>query len=156
MPGTKLTFPLLVTAFLLCPLTQARDNDFPGIEQLMSEEEFRAAGLHKLSPAEREALNRWLVGYTAEDAQVLRHSSEEVRQAEQDIRIEAEVKGFRGWNGDTLFPLDNGQMWRQRLDGRFAYNGNDGRVVIEKNFFGYYRLTHVATGASVGVTRVTQ
>ncbi|WP_116368378.1 hypothetical protein [Parahaliea mediterranea] len=135
----------------------AQKDDFPGIENLMSPQDYRAAGLHKLSPAEREALDRWLVSYTAGEAQALRHSSEAVKQAEQDIRIEAKVTGdFRGWSGDTLFALDNGQLWRQRLDGRFAYNGDDTRVVIEKNFFGYFRLVHVASGAAIGVTRVNQ
>ncbi|GAB3282997.1 hypothetical protein [Parahaliea aestuarii] len=148
-------FPLCLA--FTAALASAQPKDFPGIEQLMSPEDFRAAGLDKLSPAEREALNRWLVGYTAGEAQALRESSEEVKQAEQDIRIEAEVKGdFSGWSGDTLFPLDNGQLWRQRLDGRFPYSGSDRRVVIEKNFFGFFRLTHVESGKSIGVTRVNQ
>lgn len=145
----------LICLLLAAGIAGAQDKDFPGVGKLMTEEDFRAAGLHKLEPGEIEALNRWLVSYTAGEAQTLRNTSEEVQQAEQDIRIEAKIKGdFRGWSGDTLFSLDNGQVWRQRLDGRFAYNGEAREVVIEKNFFGYYRLTHVATGASIGVSRV--
>jgi len=151
----------LLTAFAVTPLLlgtnllQAQERDFPGIEQLMSEADYRAAGLDKLTPAERDALNQWLISYTVEDAENLRHTSAEVQQAEDSIRIEAQIKGhFTGWRGDTVFALDNGQIWRQRLDGRFAYNGDDRRVVIEKNFFGFYKLTHVATGSAIGVTRI--
>ncbi|TXS90689.1 hypothetical protein FV139_17055 [Parahaliea maris] len=145
----------VICLLLVAGSAGAQEKDFPGVEKLMSSEDYRAAGLHKLNPDEIEALNQWLVSYTAGEAQALRNTSEEVKQAEQDIRIEARIKGdFRGWSGDTLFSLDNGQVWRQRLEGRFAYNGDAREVVIEKNFFGYYRLTHVATGASIGVTRI--
>jgi hypothetical protein len=147
----------LLCALLVSGSLAAQEKDFPGIEKLMPQEQFRAAGLEKLSPAELEALNAWLLRYTAEDAQVLRATSEEVQEAEQSMRIEAVVKPpFEGWDGDTLFVLDNGQIWRQRLSGRFPYRGDDRRVIIEKNFFGYFKLTHVASGRSVGVSRVTQ
>ncbi|MBN7799020.1 hypothetical protein [Parahaliea mediterranea] len=149
--------PFLALVLSFTPLVDAQEKDFPGIEKLMTREEFQAAGLEKLSPAEREALNQWLIGYTVDDAQTLIHTSEEVKEADQGIRIEASVNGpFKGWYGDTVFSLDNGQTWRQRLSGNFAYHGDDRRVVIEKNFFGYFKLTHVATGRSVGVSRVNQ
>ena len=53
-----------------------------------------------------------------------------------------------------VFYLDNGQIWKQRLRGRHVYNGDDTRVVIKKNFMGFYKLTHLATGKSVGVKLV--
>ncbi|KGE04107.1 hypothetical protein [Pseudohaliea rubra] len=133
----------------------AHAEDFPGIEQLMSAEEFEAAGLDKLSDAERDALDNWLLRYTARDAETLRSTSEDVREAEQEARIEARVRTpFRGWNGNTLFYLENGQVWQQRLEGRFAYEGGDREVILDKNFFGFWRLTHVATGRKVGVKRI--
>ena len=147
----------LLCALLAAGPLAAQEKDFPGVEKLMPPETYRAAGLDKLSPEEMKALNAWLVHYTAGEAEVVRATSEEVREAEQAIRIEAEVKPpFKGWDGDTLFVLDNGQIWRQRLSGRFPYHGDDRRVVIEKNFFGFYQLTHVASGRSVGVSRYTQ
>lgn len=153
----RVTPRLIALLLCLAPLVEAQEKDFPGIEKLMTQEEFRAAGLDKLSPAEREALNQWLIGYTVDDAKTLIHTSEEVKEADQGIRIEASVsEAFKGWYGDTVFRLDNGQIWRQRLSGNFAYHGDDRRVVIEKNFFGYFKLTHVATGRSVGVSRITQ
>jgi hypothetical protein len=136
-------------------LAPALAEDFPGIRKLMSAEEYEAAGLDKLSEAEREALDGWLLRYTAGEAETLRSTSETVREAKQEARIEARVKGpFDGWRGDTLFYLDNGQVWQQRLDGRFAYNGTEREVILDRNFFGFWRLTHVASGRRVGVTRV--
>ena len=136
-------------------------QDFPGIEKLMSAEEFEAAGLGKLSDSEREALDAWLLRYTADEAETLRKTRATVKEkAEEAARIETRVRApFEGWNGETVFRLENGQVWRQRIDGRFfyrddAYPGDARDVVIDKNFLGFWRLTHVASGRSVGVTRV--
>jgi hypothetical protein len=144
-----------VLALAATSLAAAQAEDFPGIRELMSPDEYEAAGLDKLSEAERKALDAWLLRYTAGEAETLRNTSDEVREAKQEVRIEARVRApFEGWSGDTLFHLDNGQVWQQRLDGRFAYNGSEREVVLDKNFFGFWRLTHVATGRRVGVTRL--
>lgn len=133
----------------------APGDDFPGVRGLMDEAQFREAGLHKLTPAERQVLDAWLLDFTAGEAASLRQTSETVKEAEQAVRIEATLIGpFKGWFGDTVFRLDNGQLWRQRLDGMFAYNGDGREVVIDRNLFGFWRLTHVATGRRVGVSRV--
>ncbi len=148
-----LTSALLCAACLAAPPTVA--DSFPGVEKLMSAEQFEAAGLHKLTPAERQALDRWLVSYTAEEAPAMLRSNPEVRAAEESIRIEARINPpFEGWSGETLFYLDNGQVWRQRLRGRYFHRGDDTAVVIEKNLLGFYKMTVVASGKSIGVTRL--
>lgn len=146
----------LALALALTTLTAtAAGEDFPGVKQLMSDETFREAGLHKLSEAERAALDQWLIDYTVGDAQELRRSNETVREAEEAVRIEARIKPpFRGWDGDTVFALDNGQVWRQRLRGRYFHRGDDTSVVISKNLFGFWEMTMTSSGKSVGVTRV--
>jgi hypothetical protein len=132
--------------------TAAEETAFPGIEGLMSAEQYRAAGLDKLTPAEREALNSWLLTYTAVDAPGMLRDNEEVKEAEQSHEVQASIKQpFKGWSGETVFYLDNGQIWRQRLPGNMVYRGEDNRVVIKKNFLGFYKMTHLATGKSVGV-----
>jgi hypothetical protein len=149
--------PLLASALLCAALTiaPALADTFPGVEKLMSAEQFESAGLHKLTPAEREALDRWLVSYTAEEAPEMLRSNPEVRAAEEAIRIEARIKQpFNGWTGDTVFYLDNGQVWRQRLKGRYFHRGDDTAVVIEKNLLGYFKMTVVSSDKSVGVTRI--
>lgn len=149
---------LLASALLCAALTSAptlAEGTFPGVEKLMSAEQFEAAGLNKLTPAEREALNSWLLSYTAEEAPEMLRSNPEVRAAEEAIRIEARIKQpFSGWTGDTLFYLDNGQVWRQRLKGHYFHRGDDTAVVIEKNLLGFFKMTVVDSAKSVGVTRV--
>jgi hypothetical protein len=149
--------PLLASALLCAALTSAPAlaDTFPGVEKLMSAEQFEAAGLHKLTPAEREALDRWLLSYTAEEAPEMLRSNPEVKAAEEAIRIEARIKQpFNGWTGDTVFYLDNGQVWRQRLKGHYFHRGDDTAVVIEKNLLGYFKMTVVSSDKSVGVTRI--
>lgn len=143
-----------VLGLCLLPATTSA-ADFPGVRQLMGEEQFREAGLHKLSDEERTALDRWLLGYTVGDAQELRRSNETVREAEEAVRIEASIKPpFRGWDGKSVFALDNGQIWRQRLRGRYFHSGDDTAVVISKNLLGFWEMTVVSSGRTVGVTRV--
>lgn len=134
----------------------AADDGFPGVAKLMSQEEFRDSGLEKLSEAELKALNQWLIRYTAGDAEVLSESNEEVREAKKTYRVEARLGSeFDGWSGETIFKLDNGQVWQQRLTGRYYYRGPaNPEVLIRKNWAGFYRLTLVKEGKSVGVTRL--
>jgi hypothetical protein len=133
----------------------AQAQGFPGVERLMSAEEFRATGMEKLTPEERKALDAWLVRYTAGEAQILQ-SSEAVREAEakEDFEIVSRIEGdFTGWSGKTIFRLANGQTWEQRLDGKYRYDGPPNpEVRIDRNWLGFYRLTVVETGRRVGVS----
>ena len=61
---------------------------------------------------------------------------------------------FRGWSGKTVFKLDNGQVWKQRTSSRHTYTGDDTRVVIRKNSWGFYEMRMLAADRSVGVKRV--
>ena len=136
------------------PQTLAQESDFPGVKSLMSVAEFEKTGLDKLSKDEIEALDAWLVRYTAGEAQVLQTSSKAVREAEKDFEVESRLLGsFTGWSGQTVFRLDNGQVWQQRLDGRYRYRGPANPAVrISRNWLGFYRMTVVDTGKSIGVT----
>ena len=127
---------------------------FPGVRKLMSDGEFRAAGLDKLSSEELQQLNAWLIRYTAGEAEVLRASNKAVRKAQRARQIVARIEGdFRGWTGKTIFRLDNGQVWKQRLDNTYRYRGAaNPQVRIERNWMGFYRMTVVNTGKSVGVS----
>ena len=134
--------------------TQA-ENDFPGIEQLMNESDLQATGVHRLTEAERSALTAWLLRYTAGEAELLQQTSRAVREEARNTRVEARLSDdFSGWSGKTVFRLDNGQIWRQRLPGRFRYRGDARDIVIEANALGLYRMTHVESGRSVGVTLI--
>ncbi len=152
--GRRCAAALLILALVAPTVATAKEDKFPGIRKLMNDEQFEAAGLDRLNPEQLKHLDAWLLEYTAGEATVLREQNPEVREVQSAFNLEASVADFRGWSGDTLFRLDNGQIWKQRLDGRFAYGGDDHRVRIERNFMGYFRLVHVATGRAVGVTRL--
>jgi len=134
-----------------------KQKDFPGIEKLMTAEEFTRAGLDGLTPEQVRALNDWLVRYTAGEAYVVQTTSEEVQAAVTEFRMEARIMPpFTGWTGQTLFRLDNGQVWQQRIKGRYMFSGDDTRVVITRNALGFYNLKLASTGRSVGVEPVRQ
>jgi hypothetical protein len=149
-------FPLLCAMLFASSAVLAQDSaTFPGIEALMTPEEYRAAGLEKLSPAEREALNNFLIRYTAEDSQVLLNTDEEVKKAVEEQEIVSVIQQpFKGWSGDTVFRLENGQVWQQRQSGNYPYRGTNPEVRITKNFMGFYRMELTENGKAVAVKRL--
>ena len=150
----RVLFVIILILFASSVRAEA-DEGFPGVQKLMSAEEFRAAGLDRLTPDERDALNRWLISYTIGEASVIRDKNPEVKKADREQRISASIAGaFSGWSGDTVFRLDNGQVWQQRHASRFSYNGDEKEVLIDRNFLGFYRMTHLASGRAVNVNRI--
>ena len=98
----------------------------PPIEQAMSPEQFKAAGLDKLSADELANLNTWLnrtitteTTKAAEQAAV--QAKEEVVSENRgffnfgsDEPIKSRITGeFRGFEKGRSYTLDNGQVWRQ-------------------------------------------
>lgn len=101
------------------------------IEQQMSYEQFKAAGLDKLTPEQLASLNAWLDGKlqvetskaaetaTAAAAAGAAAKSDEDRRglfAPRESRepISAKVQGdFTGFGKGRQFALDNGQVWKQ-------------------------------------------
>ena len=152
-----LSLAIAFLAVLVHPVTRAEQQreKFPGVKALMEAEQFEATGLNKLTAEELKALDEWLLLYTAGEAQQLVYTNEEVKEAEKKAEITARIKQpFDGWSGTTVFPMEDGQVWRQRLSGRYRYTGDDTDVIIRKNFFGYYIMELTATGKKVGVSRV--
>ena len=73
----------------------------------MTPSEFKLCGLEKLSPEELARLDSWLRLYTWRVVQALAGDSS------PDV-IESRIEGeFEGWDGDTIFKLENGQIWQQ-------------------------------------------
>ena len=153
LPGSR---PLYAFALLASAALHAEERgSFPGIEKLMTPQEFQATELHKLTPAEREALDRFLVRYTAEDSQVLFNNDEEVKKAvDEQVITSIILPPFSGWSGDTVFRLQNGQVWQQRQGGNYPYRGSNPEVRISKNFMGFYRMELTENGKAVAVKRL--
>ena len=118
--------PLVLAAtLLLAPLAMAQDGN--RIEQQMTAEQFRAAGLDKLEAGELEILNAWL------NRTLVTETDKAARQAEDKVRTEnrgfmgsgsneaitAKLQGtFEGFAEGRRYTLDNGQVWRQVDDAR--------------------------------------
>ena len=132
-----------------------RAADAPDVRALMTPEEYQAAGIDKLSGAEVEALNRWLLRYTAKEAPVMRQQSAAVKQEIEKIDnevIHTQIAGeFRGWSGETVFRLRNGQVWKQRTPGNLFFRAVDPDVELRKNFMGFWEMRVVARDRAVGV-----
>ena len=160
----------LLSLLLLLAVSTATGKDFPGVEALMSEEEFAAAGLNKLTAEEREALNSWLLKYTTDDVPVLVKEVPELKEAvalqqavapkpvpepETDQPIVSSIVGkFKGWTGKTVFKLENGQVWKQRQSGRYLKKLENPKVEISKNMLGFYMMEILETGKRIGVKRI--
>jgi hypothetical protein len=87
------------------------------INDLMTVEEFRATGMNKLTPEEIKQLDAWLNRYTSRVAKAVLDSQESktkpMTSGDPSV-IESRIDGeFEGWEGDTIFKLENGQIWQQ-------------------------------------------
>lgn len=100
------------------------------------------------------------------DAEVARRVAQEVAAVKQEMQqadtsveqnepFEAAIQGsFKGWGSKTVFPLDNGQVWRQRNSSQYRHTSGDNRVRFERNFLGLWQMTVLSSGRTVGVRRV--
>jgi len=86
------------------------------IKEMMSPEEFKAAGLNKLSPEELEKLNAWLQGYRETTEKVTEKKTEK-RVAKSFFHHEPVVSrvdgSFAGLKGHTVIKLEDGTVWKQ-------------------------------------------
>lgn len=131
----------------------------PTLEERMSKDEFHAAGLDKLSPAQLKSLNDWLAGHEAVKTvkEFVTPTGKPVFYPEESGRqtIETRIEGtFRGWYGKTLFKLENGQEWTQAESGQM-YNGKyeNPKVKIKPMLLGSWLMYVEGCGCSVRVER---
>jgi hypothetical protein len=83
------------------------------ITELMSAQQREATGVRTLTPEQLEALSAWLDDYRHSLIQQAVDETGEGVVAEERI-IDTRIDGdFDGWVGDTVFRLENGQIWQQ-------------------------------------------
>ena len=119
------------------------------LEDELSEETFETLGLRKLSANELRELSKWIENYKTSP-----NFEGFTADIEEDYFLVSAIDGsFEGWSGSTIFRLKNGQIWQQRLSGKWKYNKQSPGVRIKKNFFGYF-VMRVDDRKSIGVKRI--
>ncbi len=127
--ASRLPSPRLNRACVLAALLAVVPGAFaqqplakPPIQQQMTPEQFKAAGLHQLNREELANLNAWLNGTI--DAEVTKARAISKKQVEEENRgffnfgstdpIVARISGdFRGFGSHRSYTLDNRQVWQQ-------------------------------------------
>ena len=162
---------ILMAALLALPAL-ALAQQAPPIQQAMSPEEFKAAGLDKLSADELARLNAWLnrrveQETTAAVAAATEQAREEGRKAVVEENrgffhfgssepINASIEGeFAGFGQGKRYRLDNGQVWQQtdaaKLDG---VRRNNPRVTIRPGMLGVWWMKIDGYNTQAKVQRV--
>lgn len=163
---TWLTVGALSSVWLASPVLAGPGAD--AIEGL-SPEAFRRCGLDKLSASELTELKARLDAALMSAAPVASDlprgdaafgREEEVRrktEVRQEIpdSISSRIAGeFRGWSGDTIFTLENGQVWRQVGSGTAYLRLQSPAVMIERGQMGAFFLRVEGLGSRVKVKRL--
>ena len=123
-PSILLAFTLLLGCAL--PAFAQSTAAQPPIEQAMTAEQFKAAGLDKLSAEELANLNAWLNRtITTETARAAEQAAVQTKERVEsenrgffhfgsDDPIESRITGtFNGFRKGNTYTLENGQQWRQ-------------------------------------------
>jgi hypothetical protein len=77
------------------------------------------------------------------------------RQSGSAQEIQSRYDGqFTGWSGNTLFRLENGQVWKQAQSGRVSARVAHPTVTIKRTALGSYRMNVEGLGESIRVERV--
>ena len=133
-------------------------DDFPGVEQAMSPKAFEQAGLNKLTPDERARLDDFIRRYSSATSEKAASAAVDkaVKQkagAEPEV-IESRIAGqFKGYNGNSKFTLENGQVWAQaQKESRYYPPLDSPPVLIVKGGWGH--RMYVLGGGNIRVTRV--
>jgi hypothetical protein len=131
-----LTLGLFSILGFLEPAFAAREETSGSIQEMMSPEEFKAAGLNKLSPEELQKLDAWLQGYrqVAEKKATAR-----AERTKLDLLVSRVDGSFNGLTGGTVIRLEDGTAWKQaNAEDHFRPRVTDhpGAVVIH-TLFGY-------------------
>lgn len=148
---------------------------FSTVEERMTGKEFTEAGLDKLSDEELAALNRWLRDHSVAtlDNAASRATAGTASQSASTAPAGGDARGFEGamtdkntivsrlvgefdgWDGETVFELENGMVWKQdETDRFFTRNMANPVVTIKAGLFDSWRLSVEGYNKSVKVERI--
>jgi hypothetical protein len=110
------------------------------IKEMMSPEEFKAAGLNKLSADELQKLDAWLQGYRQVTEQTAeKKATARAERTKMDVLVSRVDGTFNGLTGRTVIRLEDGTVWKQaNADDRFRPKNSDHpAAVVIHGIFGY-------------------
>ena len=161
----------LIAFLTLCfsvPLLAA--EGFSSLEEQMTGKEFAAAGLDKLSAEELAALNAWIRGRSlatldtpkaaaataATAVTVTEDDRRGFKDEEDETPITSRIVGrFSGWDGQTVFKLENGMIWVQDdKDSFYVKEIENPQVTIKSRMFGSWHLSVEGFDSSCRVKRI--
>lgn len=174
MRKTLLGFFVLLSGWAVVAPAQERFTD------RLSVEEKKAVGLDLLSTEQVAALNALVQRDRQLGAVQVREQAKAELREEVKAQVKAEVKAlakvevqqeqqqagaaetrvlsrilgkYSGWDGNTQFKLENGQIWRQSEPGIFYTKPSDSPAVLIEKVFGGWRL-YDQNGGWVRVVRI--
>jgi hypothetical protein len=147
------------------------DEGFSSLEEQMTGEEFKAAGLDKLTQPELDLLNGWIrrrslatldapapgaTAAAAVDAPVTDRRGLKGEEDEDRTPISSRIVGkFSGWDGQTVFKLENGMIWAQTDKDKFYIKELENpAVLIDPKMFGSWQLSVEGHDAECRVERI--
>ncbi len=166
----KLLLAMLATFFTHNALAA---TSFSSLEEQMTGKEFQSTGLDKLSAEELEALNAWIRSrtlatldapkaggsgaavYAGQDGDSRGFETEQMRNSDRSTITSRIVGSFQGWDGQTVFTLENGMIWEQSDKDKFYVNAIENPVVtIEPGAFRTWRLSVEGYSSKCRVERI--
>src|SRR3954467_3656629 len=150
-------FFLAVSGFAFA--AEPENPAFPGVEKAMTPQQYEASGLSKLDPAERAKLDEFIKNYVAVSNEKVATSAVDKAVKENKVSapeiINSRIVGpFTGYNGRTIFTLENGQRWAQsQRDSAYYPKMESPGVIIVKKGFGYRMYIAGATDIRVTLVR---
>jgi hypothetical protein len=151
---------LIALLSLITSFSVLAAEGFSSFEEQMTGKEFSAAGLKKLSKQELDVLNDWIrrhslatldtpksglvTSYSKNDQHDLKSEDEDEgkeKKKERTTITSTLVGKFGGWDGQTVFKLENGMIWAQADKDKFYTKDVENPVVIiEPGMFRSWRL----------------
>jgi hypothetical protein len=133
--NVKLRYILSITLLVLGALLAARHMAAQSgltikAEDVMTAQELKDTGLSGLTAAQRKAFDEWLIRYSTRLYNIAANQGREPASRPSVARnscapaVESTISGeFRGWEGETIFKLSNGQIWQQaEYDYNYTYS----------------------------------
>lgn len=159
---------VFITLLLLtASLSVLAAEGFSSVEEQMTGKEFDAAGLEKLSPQELDALNAWIrkhslatlatsVAKTTTETTTTPKEDKSNKKDDDRSPITSKLIGkFSGWDGQTVFRLENGMIWAQKGKKKFhTKEVENPDVVVEPGMFGVWNLHVDGIDDDVRVVRI--